>query len=96
MAGHGSVSNGILSLTGGVWSLDGKTNVCDTTEVSLGHDHANVDQVNQLVSIFVPREDKINFVNANQAGIDLAKKLLENGAGKVLKEAKEQVHQSRN
>lgn len=93
VAAHAQVNDdGSIRMEGGVWSLDGKTEMREILEVTLtdtaaGAKKAKTEDVqfSSFVSRTIPQTV---LETAEKLGLDLAAKLLGRGAKKVLDEAK--------
>lgn len=92
---HINEEEGIISLEGGVWSLDGTENIREQMQKKLQNaddveTEAKKQKTGEFASVvasgsMLEKEMKI----AVDLGEELAKKLLEKGAGEILAKAKE-------
>ena len=94
VAAHAKVDGGKVKMEGGVWSVDGKTEMRESLEVAVtdgeGEGEAKKAKVEERqFSSFVSRNiAQADLEAAEKLGLDLAAKLLDQGAKKVLLEAK--------
>ena len=92
LGAHAYVENNKLYVEGGVWSLCGKTSVRCDLMVPLDKDEEETSEVDQLSAISIPSDHRKNdYILAYEAGVNLSKKMLNEGAKSILDEAKRQV-----
>ena len=83
-------------MQGGAWSLNGSKSVRQSIEKCLTDPNESVsEELHEFAAIRVPKENKNQYDIAYKTGIELAQKMVENGAKTLLEEAKAQVRQSR-
>ncbi len=80
VAAHAHLNGDILSIDGGVWSLNGEQTRRDSVETKIPEDNKD----NSVVEM----ERLAGWKEAEEAGLLLAEKLLGVGAGQILEEAK--------
>lgn len=86
------ITNGILFLKGGVWSLDGKQAIIQSLEVELT-DIDDVPAVTSYAAIVGSHIKSSRLALAEWLGVALAGKIVALGGGIVLSEAKKETEQ---
>jgi len=92
LGAHAYVESNNLYVEGGVWSLCGKTSVRCDLMVSLDKQEEETFKVDQLSAITIPADhEKKDYILAYEAGVNLATKMLNEGAKIILDDAKREV-----
>ena len=93
VAAHAEVTGDSISLEGGVWSLDGKEERRERMErkleIATADAKIKTEEIKEYSSVVVSGSMiEQEMMIAEDLGERMAKKLLEQGAGKILSEAK--------
>lgn len=87
--------NGILYLTGGVWSLDGKDSVTQSLQVDLSAVESNLSPPSKAsyTAVVASHVDNARLALAEWLGVALAGKIVALGGGAILAQAKLETEQ---
>ena len=83
--------DGVLNLTGGVWSLDGIESVVESLERDLKDGAEGRFTTQPFAAIVASHVDSALLIGAEKIGIELAEKIVSLGGGAILQAAKEET-----